>query len=223
MTDEHFIYIERWNICYARVPKVANTSIKTILAQALGLDHDKFKPTNDRFWRNRESEGVFVLNAETLVLRHPSAFTFAFVRDPADRLASFYSANILRWKLSDHLASMGFTKEMGADAFVDKVAQTPDHDADIHFVAQSSILTLSDRVVPQFVGKIESMNAEWNRLRSILEPLRGLDLPEMIVTNRVKRTADQDAFERPALHSKIRIRYRVDYDNFYPDQVSAGG
>src|SRR2546425_9629170 len=83
------IFLESFRAVYVETPKVACTSIKTALAETFGISLDATGgdphcvewPTAER---SSSQSGPFF----------PGLFTFAFVRNPCDRLVSWYRDKI---------------------------------------------------------------------------------------------------------------------------------
>ena len=78
-----FIHIKKYGLVYARVPKVANSSIKTLLANMLGLKPvNGVKPKNDRFWRHHTDGAAEMLHRPEYTRRYTELYSFTFVREP---------------------------------------------------------------------------------------------------------------------------------------------
>src|SRR5262249_52924101 len=134
------ILLERYHAIYIETPKVACTSIKTVLARVLGISlvetqgdpHRVRWPTPDE--APSRSGSLF-----------PGLFTFAFVRNPWDRLVSCYRDKIrgevdgytyftIRPGVANCLARFdAFIPGMSFADFVMAVASIRDEDADGHF------------------------------------------------------------------------------------------
>jgi hypothetical protein len=218
MSNRHFIVIPEWKVCFGRVPKVANTSIKGVLAERLGLSHEKLKPTNDAFWHAASSGNKTDLkSAEELILSHQGYFTFAFVREPRDRLMSFFNANIRKWQLRPQLARLGFKKDMSVSEFVARVCEIDDDEADVHFLSQARILSWRGQLVPTLVGRFDHLDRDWERVSRVVRELRSVELPLRLgVSNRLKKDAsDVERLFDESNSKRIFRRYEEDYDLFF--------
>ena len=97
-----FLYIPKHNLVYARIPKCANTSIKTTLSELVKVSTAKnprtartLQPTNDRFWKQCTTEAMFLKPDKYTAIRK-KVFTFTFIREPLQRLHSCYREKIRR-------------------------------------------------------------------------------------------------------------------------------
>ena len=137
-------------------------------------------------------------------------FTFTFVRNPWDRLLSAYqfmkkggrNEGDRQWS-ADHLAS--FTN---FEAFVLGWVNPENVLKGIHFTPQHHFLTNpgSDRIMVDFVGRFENLQADWDALQtkvkvtSTLEPVN------------VNRSADDDHRQHytPKMVERVRQVYAKD-------------
>lgn len=180
------IFLHKWKAVYISIPKVACTSIRTVLARMLG-----YKKKRDVHF---EVEFPKVAKKD-IKPKFPDYFVFAFVRNPWDRLLSCFLSKIdpskcdggtFRngvefnfWKYGDVFhSSMSFTD------FVKATCAIPDEEADIHFGSQYQHLVDSNgELLASFVGRFESLYDDWVRIRTKLKmPRRRGDLPHLMKT-----------------------------------------
>lgn len=189
---------------YIEVPKVACTSIKVTLARLLGIDLEAADgdPHKIRF--------PIPPPRQTGPALYPGLFSFAFVRNPWDRLVSCYRDKILG-EVPDFtsfhpargvaycLARFDvFRAGMSFDQFVEAVATIPDDEADSHFRSQHTFVTnaLGD-VAIDFLGKFETLASDFGReklgLPSLVLPrVQGASTPTRYTefyTQRTRQTA----------------------------------
>jgi chondroitin 4-sulfotransferase 11 len=165
------VLLDRYHAVYIEVPKVACSSIKIALAGLLGVDlaafggdpHQAPLPAPPS-----ESDGPVL---------YPDLFSFAFVRNPWDRLVSCYRDKILG-EVPDFTAFHptrgvayclarfdAFRAGMTFDEFVDAVADIPDEDADDHFRSQHTFVTTrSGDIGVDFVGRFETLTDDFRRV-----------------------------------------------------------
>jgi len=164
MGPEVSVYLKPFNAVYVEIPKVACTSLKVAIAQLLGIDlggadgdpHQVDFPSID-----------YNTNPSTLF---PGYFSFAFVRNPWDRLVSCYRDKVagevdgftystIRAGIADCLARFdAFTPDMAFNDFVDAVASIPDTEADEHFRSQYTfIINRDDAVAVNYLGRYETL------------------------------------------------------------------
>ncbi|MBM5792427.1 MAG: sulfotransferase family protein [Cyanobacteria bacterium K_DeepCast_0m_m1_088] len=228
--DEHFILFETIPLIYARVPKVANSSVKASLSKLLELPpDDDCRTTADATWRRGTHGQTRMVNVFDARRRRSSHFIFSFVRNPFDRLVSAYNNKLLE---NDHLSPamerMGLERHMPFDRFLDVVADTADADLDVHLLPQSTILCIDGLPIPSFIGKLEAMDNHWQRLQRSMHQA-GLPAVGNLPRKNVRRT---DVSDLPAyFNSRSRIdlaahRYADDLALFYgdcePGQLACG-
>ncbi len=192
------IVIHSLKLAYFRIPKAANTSIKTKLASILYLESEKFTPTQDNFWRFNGSKNVDFISNKEYYDKYSHYFGFTFFRDPIDRLLSLYNSNIAKWEIRGAFKELGFSGDMSADEFVYLVLEIDKEDADIHFYPQTEILSYQGKFLPNFMGNFSKIEQDWLRLRDILNPLAGIEIgliPHLNKTsdkNRMRNLSDEN-------------------------------
>lgn len=222
--DRHFLAVPSLRLAYGRIPKVANTAIRTVLARHVervpGCD---LPPNTDRFWTGAGAVGTAMLTAGELERDHPELFVFSFVRNPFDRLVSCWSDMIRDpQELLPALAALGFAPRMTFPDFVERVAGIPDEQADLHFRSQASMLSLDGVPVPDFVGCYESLDRDWATVRTRVLDLAHIDLGLLPQIN-VRRRDRSDVpvrFAESGLADLVRTRYADDFRLFYPDETT---
>lgn len=220
-STRHFILFNNIPLMYGRVPKVANSSIKSSLCKLLIKDPDGgIKTTADRFWQqNTHGETKLITAAQARRLR-ASHFSFSFVRNPFDRLVAAYNNKVLENEdVPLPMKSMGLHHGMPFDAFVQIVCQANPETMDNHVRPQAEILLTEKKVVPKFVGRMEHIDDHWRRLRKRMKleklPLLG-PLPQKNV-RRENKTDIKAYFRTTALIDIVLERYAIDFKRFYGD------
>lgn len=220
--SNHFILFQRLPLIYARVPKVANTSVKAALTRLLEQPpKEGFRTTTDAFWRKGTNGETTMVDAEAALTHRSTHFIFSFVRNPFDRLVSAYNNKLQENdELSTAMQQMGLQQHMPFDAFVKIVADTTDQDLDVHLLPQSRILCADSLPVPGFIGLMEAMDDHWRLLR---RRMRQFGLPPLgkLPTKNVRRGGTADLshyFGKDALIDLALTRYRQDVELFYPNQ-----
>ncbi len=150
-----------YRLLYVRVPKSGNTAIRK------SLEH-----------------GVKRRMSKTQIIKMKDDWTrFSFVRNPWARTVSAFSHKVNLNSSSPRMIEgiyQGFVDHgiavranMGFEEFCELICSIPDEKTDKHLRSQASFLIHNDAPIVPFIGKIESMPEDWNRLMSPL----GIDIP----------------------------------------------
>ena len=200
MSPKHFIRFRDLPLLYGRVPKVANSSIKASLSRLLTQEPETgLRTTSDTFW----SKGT---HGETSMI---------------DRLVSAYNNKIL--ELDDvpgPMQAMGLSHGMVFSDFLECIAGTMDAAIDVHLLPQSSILCLDGQLIPSFIGRLETMETDWQRLETRLKQERLPPLGHLPEKNRRRGDDHTDVsqyFADSGLVQLVVERYGDDLGLFYGD------
>ncbi len=193
---------------FVDIPKVASSSLKRTLGNALGLPPVPRVHADERLPRAGWSD--FERGA------YDSWFTFAFVRNPWDRLVSCYK-NKLATATSGprvvdgarrsflRLYPLGLRAGMSFEEFARFVAICPESEADPHFRSQHCFLPMRDGAPRlDFVGRFERLAEDWEMVR------KRLGLRERLPHLNRERRASYRAFYTPALAALVGKRYARD-------------
>lgn len=179
------------------IPKVANTSIKLALQQALGISGDPNYLTTFE-------------TCDKYMARELSNYCkIAFVRHPVNRLRSCYMDKVIN-KDFPAFDRIGIPHGISFEQFVDRVCDIPDADANQHFRAQVEDLTIDGQLVPNFVGKVEEIDEDWGHVRKICD-LNGLH--NVLSLSHANSTRSDFDIPAPVL-DKIYVRYAQDFEVF---------
>jgi hypothetical protein len=212
------ILLESYHAVYIKTPKVACTSIKTVLAPLLGIDlkttqgnpHEAAWPTPVP--PSGPSGPLF-----------PGLFAFAFVRNPWDRLVSCYRDKIggevdgytsfsIRPGVADCLARFDtFVAGMSFEAFVHAVADIPDEEADEHFRSQTTFVTNEDgQLAVDFVGRYERLADDFR----YVEQQIGFPVTQLPRLQTARKRARYAEFYTPETQQLVAERFRGDIEMF---------
>lgn len=207
------VLVEQYRTIYYPIPKVANSSIKTVCANLLGIEiqgsvHGYELPRPKRLFHN---------------LRYKDYFKFAFVRNPWGRLVSCYRDKIqnqasgidtkftIREGVANCLARFPeFKAGMTFDEFVEAAHSIPDSKADIHFKSQYAFI--GDKTGPNavdFVGHFERLGED------ILEIQQKANWPELKLPH-VKSSPKKSyhGYYNDRTRRLVSERYREDIELF---------
>jgi len=212
------IFLEPYCAVYVETPKVACTSIKTALAAVLGIDlkstggdpHRVQWPTAER--SSNHSGRLF-----------PGLFTFAFVRNPWDRLVSCYRDKIrgevdgytyftIRPGVANCLARFdAFVPGMSFADFVAAVASISDEDADGHFRSQHTFVTDEEgKIGVDFIGSFERLAEDF---RFVQERI-GLSPSSLPWLQKARNAASYTDFYNKKTRQIAGARFRQDIEMF---------
>jgi hypothetical protein len=212
------IFLEHYRAVYVETPKVACTSIKTVLAKILGVSlesaggdpHRVEWPTAER--SSSRSGPLF-----------PGLFTFAFVRNPWDRVVSCYRDKIhgevdgythftIRPGVANCLARFDtFVPGMSFDDFVAAVASIRDEDADEHFRSQRTFVTDEEgKIGVDFLGRFERLADDF---RFVQEKI-GLPRNELPWLQKARNAARYTDFYNKETQRIVAARFQQDIEMF---------
>ena len=155
-------------------------------------------------------------------------FKFAFVRNPFDRLVScyLYSCRTNREKNRRSLIrdkngkivrrdffnfNAMFYPRITFEEFVEGACKMPDRIADEHFRSQFFSLSCKDRLIPNFLGKIENLREDYKKICEII----GMENPPKL-PHKNKSVRDKDYREYYNARTKhlVAKRYKKDLEAF---------
>jgi len=212
---EYFVNQEK-KLVYLPIPKVACTAIKlSLYGEELNNkeDHQNYMNIHSQL----SDKQNYRLSSE-----EKKYFKFAFVRDPFARLVSCYKDKVIKpqqhngryyfdtgynKKLIQSLYGNSFKVDMSFAEFVKLVVKIPDLLADGHFMSQTAFLYRFNKRIPDYIGKLESIENDWDILAE------KFDLPVLIVKNKTK-SVELSEYYTDEIFDLVRQRYINDINNF---------
>ncbi|MEM7365985.1 MAG: sulfotransferase family 2 domain-containing protein [Pseudomonadota bacterium] len=188
-SNAYSILVPEYDAVYIDIAKVASSSIKSRLASILNLPQENNDPHTTTFERPTTPDA-------SLPTAYPGLFSFAFVRNPWDRLVSCYRDKILGQAkdftafnedgVAHCLAGFdAFYADMSFEAFIAAVCSIDDDDADEHCRAQSAFITnVNGEISVDFVGRFETLSDDFNTVANKLRWSLGSPLPRLQSTPR---------------------------------------
>lgn len=163
LSKPRVVLMEERKLAYIPIPKIAHTSIKRVIAN---IPEDKEVrvhqlPFNSIPLSEFDSKGYY---------------TFSVVRNPLLRLISLYERNVNEEYPQHlfHLYGNAFKHKMNFTQFINRVCKIPDGRADKHFRSQYWFLEQNNQLIPDFIGRFETLDKDWEYLnkRFQLGPLQ---------------------------------------------------
>lgn len=209
-----FYIVDALRLAYLSVPKAACSSIKLALGKAAGIP---FSPDQDLLFIHAHPQWHWQKNK---LADAQSAYTkFSFVRNPFDRLVSCYRDKInftptpVRPKpiYADYFFLLPAYSTF-AD-FVERISKIPDPLADNHIKSQYALLYQEDKVLLDYIGKFERLNADWQPIATQYKLTATL---EQLNTSKTKQGAhcDYRQYYTEPLVQLVYERYRQDFETF---------
>lgn len=207
------VLLEASRAVYIEVPKVACSSIKILLAGWLGTDLTAVggDPHRAQFPEPGPCQAGPKL--------YPSLFSFAFVRNPWDRLVSCYRDKVLgeapdftTFHLQRGVAYClarfdAFQPGMSFVEFVEAVTKIPDGEADEHFRSQYTFLSNRDgKIAIDFVGRFETLHRDWDAVCRQL----GFPSTELPHVQAARRRVDYAKYYDSNTRTAVTRRYAED-------------
>lgn len=212
------IFLEPYAAIYIEIPKVACTSFKVSFAKLLGISlEDAGGDPHQTCYPLPPTAPSFS------DLLYPGIFTFAFVRNPWERLVSCYRDKILgevqgftnftiRPGVANCLAHYdAFFANMTFEEFVYAVASIPDDEADAHFRSQHTFLTNeAGEIGIDFVGRYERLIADFQLIQQRIG-LPDIELPHL---QAARYPTQYTSFYSPQLQKIVAERFCNDIELF---------
>ena len=184
-------------LIYVRVPKSANSSIRKSIPSGV------------------ESK----VDITRLGKLYPGYLSFSFVRNPWARLVSAYTEKIRVEGTQEEkfvggvykgLLAMdpSFRVGMSFEQFAEITCGFSDQETEKHFKSQCYFLVRNGVVVPDFVGRLESMQEDWARLMEMGK------LTDSIGHWNKSRHGHYSEFYNERLKNMVADRYRDDIETF---------
>lgn len=154
-------------------------------------------------------------NAEVAELGDQGYLVVGFVRDPRERLASFWRGLVDRPDVGDAFRDHGVVPFMPFVAFAGLVCAEPDQIADVHWMSLSRLLSHDGVVVPHVVGRYETLAADWASLAPRLRQ-RGMRAPDVLPhLNSSRERKPWQSYYTDELLAKVEARYADDIARWY--------
>jgi dermatan 4-sulfotransferase 1 len=211
MPDPNNIVLNDHRLAFMLIPKVANTSIKMAMLNMMGIYPKEPRGLNHYMGCRSQHGNVFHVEQKSkLATDYADYLRIAFVRNPFDRILSCYRDKVLA---THHRSFTRFGIAHGDSLrkFINIIKDVPDNHAEQHFRSQSAELIHNDNLVPDFVGRFETIDSDWHQVQSLALDQCGLildDLPHVNKSSRFDIEMDNET------RADIATRYKCDFESF---------
>ena len=218
--DKMAVFSQHQKIIYVVVPKAANSSIKRLIWQDLGVDLEDSEVMRVIHKGNSSQQPTTPLSRVTnkeleKALNSKEWLKFSFVRNPYTRLVSAYQD-----KIENNQNNKGFLRRLGwhkshipsFEEFIDAITLQDINNMDWHWRPQWHLLMM-DLISYDFIGKIEKLDNDIKKISNHLS-MSDSDAIEAInsKTNSTKSNIENRISDNVAL--KIFNLYQKDFEYF---------
>ncbi len=195
-----YLVCERQKWCYIAIQKVAGTSVRMAFLEHVGAPHKEN-------WNLRAELEPWRLTPVE-VLRRQDLFRWGFIRDPRDRLVSFWVNKIAADK-PDPYCSWRVNKYYGWEFkdFVKAVCDLKDDKMDQHYLPQVNFLTYMDLPLYDELYRLDRIDETWKKLRETY------GLPDLKHENKTHKK-DYRKYYDSNLNRLVLKRYSKDFEIF---------
>jgi hypothetical protein len=168
-----------------QVPKVACTSFKYAIALLNRPELREELAARPKAIHARKEWNDMIAAGDRALQK---LYRFTFVRNPVDRFLSFYQNKIWRpprGSLLPEIEAAGFVMKMSLTEVLDIVERTRPENLDPHIAPQGWVVFSGSKPLVNFIGKIESLEADLERLKAATGV--AFELPHL---NKSDRTVD---------------------------------
>lgn len=193
-----WVSFPEYNLCFAFIPKVANTSMKIAFANLLnmkGFDSTTGVGIHSHFVGVSPDE-IAKLDCEKIM----------FVRNPFDRLVSAWQSKLIDKQHHAGFQRYGFEHNMSFKDFAERVCEIPDSESDHHFRSQTYEMYSKGVPLDIEVGYFESLEDDWEVVQDLIPGIANLQHYQKSNHWDYKRYYDND------LINKVARRYLQDLE-----------
>jgi len=204
---EYFIF-KKQKLVYLVNSKVAQTAIVNTCGN---IEKKEYQGIDDKSLGEKK---------QNLTEEDSTYYSFTFVRNPFERLYSCYQSKYIADKKRYGKIMLDFDyymlglikKDRGFEYFVKIVSKIPDWASDRHFKSQYSLIHKESVRVPDFIGRYENLEKEFEpiRVKYNLEKLTHLNKSSQ------NQTGWRESYT-PELIEIVYKRYKKDFDEWYPN------
>lgn len=203
----NYIFKEH-NFVFMGIPKSGNSSVKSLLTNF--IDPELIHGENKR--AHIYSHFDDISNAD-LFAKKNNFFISTIVRNPWDRFVSCYSDKICGKVLYKPFERYGCYHNMPFEEFIETIFKIDDARMNIHARSQFELLSYKGCLLPQYIGRLDTIEEDWENIRLVIKRKSGVELPEIPHINRSKRKNYTEYYTRKT-RLLVRDRYQKDISLF---------
>jgi hypothetical protein len=207
---------------YTSNGKVAGTSIKTAFLESFMPDVPRKSP------HSADQPYINVWKQHQISTLYPTYLHVAGVRDPYDRMVSFFTdkieGTIKGSGMNDRLVRLGFRRPMTFAETVALACSLPDEHTDPHLRSQSSnVLGPDGELLADLLVRFEQLEDDWALLTRVLAARTGVQLASL-GRRRVSVRRSSDEYYDDTTRALVAERYRSDFEKLgYPTNPASSG
>ena len=223
MKGKGFLYLPEQSLVFARIPKCANTSIKTRLSSLITTktsQHPRqnrlLEPTNDLFWKKCTKEARW-LKPDQYTDLYDSVISFTVIRNPLGRLQSCYNEKVLRSEVFPSMKKLGYHNQMSFEDFVKFTCSLALSEMNMHTKPQTFLIMNSIGRLPHFVARLENLAEDWNTFSQLMLRRKvnlGGTLPRLNQSPKATESRGSNSSLSPTVQRHYELTYGPDIKLF---------
>ena len=216
MKGKGFLYLPAKSLVFTRIPKCANTSIKTRLSTLIhtkSMQHPHqnrvLEPTNDLFWKKCTKEARW-LKPDQYTALYDRVTSFSVIRDPLRRLQSCYREKVLRPEVFPAMKKLGYDRGMTFNDFVKLTCSLDVFKMDVHTQPQTFLITDSKGRLPHFIARLENLDQDWKKLSTFMKE-NGVNLGGSLPRLNSSKNSSNMTTDELSLSADTQREYELTY------------
>lgn len=207
-------------LAYLTIPKSACTSCKAFILSCTNpeLHRKVIEGTLNQAYVHSRHVAELLAPSDTDLERY---FTFTFVRNPYDRLLSFYRTKVRdNWdtSIAPTLKRLGIRPKMPFDELVARITDADPLDLDRHLIPQHMIAVQDNAPIVDFLGKVEKISSHFEFIRKVAHT----DRPLAHLHNSGRAALSRHDFFNKRVQTKLWDYYKTDFEFFnYPSDLDS--
>ena len=197
-------------IIYAHIPKCASNTCFSIIARNI---NQSVVSIQTKYGPHSKNEAFKRLDY----------FKFTFIRNPWDRIVSCYYDRVIKKREYDKdknpwdpnaFVRMGLHSKISFERFVEIIANQDDENSDYHWRSLHSFITFNDKIITDFIGKVENIEHDWNELCDKLNWKKRKINHENKSNKSIRKHSDYKSYYNSTTKKIIAKRFEKDIDIF---------